>query len=234
MNLEEFITELKKINIEVTDAQLKQLDLYYNLLIEWNKKINLTSIIEKKDVYLKHFYDSLTISKIYNFNNEIKLCDVGTGAGFPGIILKIFYPKLDIVLIDALNKRIKFLKIVINELSLNNIEAIHCRIEDYSSKNREKYDVVTARAVSVLNVLGEICLPLVKVNGYFIAMKGNIDIELNEANSSILKLGAEVIDVKKFNLPIENSNRSLVKIIKQKPTDKKYPRKFEIIKQKPL
>lgn len=229
-----FIEELKKLNVNLNDEQMLQLDKYYNLLIEWNNKINLTAITQKEDVYLKHFYDSITLIKAYDLNKKISLCDVGTGAGFPGIVLKICFPNIEVTLIDALEKRIKFLNEIIDKLNLKNIVAIHSRIEEYAKENREKYDIVTSRAVAKLNVLNELCIPLVKINGYFIPMKASIDKELEEAENSLLKLDSKVENIISFLLPIENSNRNLIIIKKLKETNKIYPRKFDKIKKNPL
>lgn len=233
MNQSKFIEEVEKLNIDITDVKLQQLEKYYELLIEYNKVMNLTGIIEKKEVYLKHFYDSLTISKIIDLNKEKNLCDLGSGAGFPGIVLKIFYPNLKIVLIDSLNKRINFLNKVIESLELKNIEAVHTRIEEYSKKNTEKFDVVTARAVAPLNILLELGISSVKVGKYFIAMKGNIKNEPSYS-SSLIKLNCIQDNIIEFELPVENSKRSLIKIVKQKPTPKLFPRKYNDIKKKPL
>ena len=209
MNKENFIEELKKINIEITDSQLKKLDEYYELLLEWNKKINLTRIIEKDDVYLKHFYDSLTLSKVIDLNRNIELCDIGTGAGFPGIVLKIVFPKLKITLVDSLLKRINFLNIVIDKLELENIEAIHIRAEDFAKKNNNKYDVVTSRAVSRLSNLLNYCMPILKKNGVFLPMKANCDEEIMEIKNN---KKIEIVKVEKFVLPVENSNRTIIVI----------------------
>lgn len=233
MNQNKFIEEVEKLNIDITDVKLQQLEKYYELLIEYNKVMNLTGITEKKEVYLKHFYDSLTISKIIDLNKEQNLCDLGSGAGFPGIVLKIFYPNLRIVLIDSLNKRIKFLNKVIESLELKNIEAVHTRIEEYSKKNTEKFDVVTARAVAPLNILLELGISSVKVGKYFVAMKGNIKNEPSYS-SSLIKLNCVQNNIIEFELPVENSKRSLIKIVKQKPTPKLFPRKYNDIKKKPL
>lgn len=233
MNQNSFIDEVKKLGIEVTDEKLINLEKYYNLLIEYNNVMNLTAITKKEDVYLKHFYDSLTISKIIDLSNEETLCDLGSGAGFPGIVLKIFYPNLKVALIDSLNKRVNFLNKVIEELKLNNIEAIHARIEDYSKLVKEKYDVVTARAVAPLNMLLELGVNLVKVKKYFIAMKGNLDNEPSYDNA-IKKLNCTLGNIIKFKLPVEESNRSLIKIIKEKETSKLFPRKYSDIKKNPL
>jgi 16S rRNA (guanine527-N7)-methyltransferase len=174
MNKDRFIEEVKNLGIEITDKKLEQLEKYYELLIEYNKVMNLTGITEKEEVYLKHFYDSLTIAKIIDLNNENSLCDLGSGAGFPGIVIKIFYPELEVVLVDSLNKRINFLNVVIKELGLEKIKAIHSRIEEYSVANKEQFDVVTARAVAQMHFLLEVSVPMLKVGKYFIAMKGNI------------------------------------------------------------
>lgn len=231
MNKEEFVLELKKIGIEITDEQLVLLDKYYQLLIEWNEKINLTRITDEKDVYLKHFYDSLTLYRVIDLNSNISLCDVGTGAGFPGIVLKIVFPTLHVTLVDALLKRVNFLKLVINELGLKDIDVYHERAESFARVNREKFDVVTSRAVANLRMLSEVSIPMVKVDGYFIPMKGLCDDELNEASDILKKLNSKVICVDSFTLPVENSQRSLIKIQKSVKTEHKYPRNFDKIKK---
>ena len=233
MNKNKFIEEIEKLGIEVTDKKLEQLEKYYELLIEYNKVMNLTGITEQDEVYLKHFYDSLTISKIIDLKEENSLCDLGSGAGFPGIVIKIFYPKLKIVLVDSLNKRINFLNIVIKELGLENIVAIHDRIEEFAKENEEKFDIVTARAVAPLNILLELGIKLVSVGKYFIAMRGNIDNEPDYSNT-IKQLDCSLGNIIKFKLPIEESNRSLIKIIKEKKTSRLFPRKYSDIKKKPL
>lgn len=234
MTENEFVTSLKEIGISVNENQLSQLNRYYELLIEWNEKINLTSIIDKDQVYLKHFYDSLTLSTIIDLNNDLSLVDVGTGAGFPGLVLKIVFPNLKVTLIDSLNKRISFLKEVIEELNLKEIEAIHIRSEEYALKNREYFDIGTARAVAPLNILLEYIIPLIKVNGYFIPMKANISQEIEESQKALDFLESEITEIKIFELPKENSKRTLIKIKKKKMTKTKYPRKFSEIKKKPL
>ena len=166
MTREEFLLELEKINIKLTNKQLNSLDKYYELLIEKNKKINLTTITQKEEVYLKHFYDSLTITKIINLNENISLADLGTGAGFPGIVLKIVFPNLNITLVDSLNKRINFLNEVIKELDLKNIKTVNSRIEEFSKSNIEKYDVLVSRAVSKTNIILELGTQALKINGY--------------------------------------------------------------------
>ena len=234
MNLNNFISELKKLNIEITDIQLEQLNKYYELLVEYNKVMNLTGITEKEQVYLKHFYDSLTLTKVIDPTKEETLCDVGTGAGFPGLVIKILFPNLKVTLVDSLNKRIEFLKKVIQELNLKDIEAIHERAEEFAKNNREKYDIVTSRAVAPLNILLEYNIPLLKVNKYFIAYKGIISQEIIDSEHALKEMNAKVEKVEEFLLPIEQSNRTILLIKKEKMTNKKYPRKNADIKKKPL
>ena len=226
MNQDKFILELSKLNINITDLQLKQLERYYELLVEYNKVMNLTGITIKEEVYLKHFYDSLTIVKVIDLNNYKTLCDVGTGAGFPGLVLKILYPNLKVTLLDSLNKRLNFLNVVIKELNLKDIETVHTRAEEYN----KQFDITVARAVAPLNILLEYCIPITKVNGYFIAMKGKNE----EANNALKELNSEIIETNSFLLPIENSDRTIIKIKKLKETNKKFPRKYSEIKKKPL
>lgn len=211
MNNNEFLEELKKINIELTKEQKSQLEKFYQLLIEWNKQINLTRITDKEDVYLKHFYDSLTIAKVIDLSKIDTLCDVGTGAGFPGIVLKIVYPNLKITLIDSLQKRINYLNQITKELNLKDIKAIHTRGEDY----KETFDVVTSRAVANIETLVKYTMHLVNKKGIFIAMKGNIDNELTKPIEKKLSRKYKIIKIEKFQLPKENSERSLV-VIKNK------------------
>ena len=234
MTISEFIEELKKLNIEPTKKQLEQLNKYYELIIEYNKVMNLTGITEKNQVYLKHFYDSLTIARVIDLTKEETLCDIGTGAGFPGIVLKILFPNLKITLIDSLNKRVEFLKIVIKELDLKNIEAIHKRAEEYALENIERFDIVTSRAVAPLNVLLELSIPLLKINKYFISYKGNISREIIESQNALKQLDSKIEKIEEFELPKENSNRTIIKIKKENKTSKKYPRKYSEIKKKPL
>lgn len=232
MNYEEFKQYLKEINIELNDIMLYQLEKYYEMLIEWNQKINLTAITNKKDVYLKHFYDSLTVNKVIDLKNEESLCDIGTGAGFPGLVLKICFPHLKLTLVDSLNKRLVFLKEVVKTLNLHDVEIIHARAEEYAKNNREKFDIVTARAVAPLNILLEYCIPLVKTGKYFIPLKGkeNIDLYQNALN----EISAKVEKIITFDLPIEKSIRTIIKIKKEKDTPLKYPRKNSEIKKNPL
>jgi len=233
MNKELFIEELEKINIKITEKQLEQLEKYYQILVTENIKYNLTSITNKEDVYLKHFYDSITLSKIINLDNQT-LCDIGTGAGFPGMVLKIVFPNLKVTLVDATLKKCHFLRMVIKELELKEIEVINDRAEEYAKTTREKYDIVTSRAVAPLKHLLEYSIPLVKVDGTYIAMKGDILKEIEGISIYENKLNIKQLDVIKFNLPIENSLRTLISYKKLKPTNQIYPRKYSEIKKKSL
>lgn len=228
-----FIEELKKINITLTDTMLEQLNKYYELLVEWNEKINLTSIIKKEDVYLKHFYDSLTITKVIDLTKEETLCDIGTGAGFPGLVLKIVFPNLKITLVDALEKRIKFLNLVIKELNLKDIETVHARSEEYAKTNRNKFDITTARAVANLSVLLEYAIPMTKENKYFIPLKANVQEELQNIDHALKELNTELVIKKELTLPIEESMRTILKF-KKVSDNKKYPRKNSEIKKNRL
>lgn len=233
MTQNDFIKKVNELGLEVTDEKLDKLNKYYELLVSFNEKINLTAITLKEEVYLKHFYDSLTLVKIIDFNNYNTFCDIGTGAGFPGIVIKIFFPHLKVTLIDALNKRIDFLNVVISELQLKDIETIHSRIEDYGKNNRELYDIVTARAVTNLSNLLEFAIPIVKLNKYFIAMKGSNN-ELDTISNASKLLNIKLEDKIEFSLPYEESKRNLIKFVKLDKTNNKYPRKFSEIKKKPL
>lgn len=208
MNLNEFNEELKKLGITLSAYQLDRLEKFYKLLVEWNQKINLTRIIDKEDVYLKHYYDSLTINKVIDLNEVETLCDVGSGAGFPGIVLKIFYPHLKITLVDSLQKRVNYLNEIIKELDLKDIKAIHVRGEDY----KEKFDVVTSRAVANIEKLMNYTMHLLNKNGVLVALKGNIDEELTEEVEKRLSKKYNIVKIEKFLLPIENSKRSIIMI----------------------
>ena len=234
MTQEEFIFELKELGIELTEQQKKQLKKYYEMLVEYNQHMNLTGITEESDVYLKHFYDSLTLEKAIHLEKMHTLCDIGTGAGFPGLVLKIVFPNLKVTLVDSLNKRILFLQDVIQELGLKEVEAIHVRAEEFAKNRREQYDVVTSRAVANLSLLSEISLPLVRVGGYFIPMKAHLELEMDTLNSIIGKLNGKIEELISFDLPNEHSVRNLLKIKKIEKTHYKYPRKFADMKKKPL
>ena len=233
MNKEEFIRRILDLNIKFTDRKLIQLEKYYKILIEENQKYNLTSITEEKEVYLKHFYDSLTIIKACKLENQ-SLCDIGTGAGFPGLVLKIIFPGLRVTLVEATEKKCNFLNLVINKLELKDINVINERAEIYSKSVREKYDIVTSRAVAPLKHLLEYSIPLVKVNGYYIAMKSDISKEIDNIDIYEKELNIKKEKEIKFYLPIENSLRTLIVYKKLKETNKKYPRKYNEIKKKNL
>ena len=211
MNKEEFITAIKDLGIELTEYQLNQLNKFYRLLIDWNNKINLTRIVEEEEVYLKHFYDSLTIAKVVDLKEKETLCDVGTGAGFPGVVLKIVYPNLKVTLVDSLLKRVNYLNEIIKDLGLTNIEAIHVRGEDYKGN----FDVVTSRAVANIEKLLDYTMHLVNKNGVFIAMKGNIDNELTDEIKRKIEKKFIIERIEKFTLPKEESQRSIL-VIKRK------------------
>lgn len=232
MNIDEFKTEVKKLGIEVTDEEISKLEKYADLLKEWNEKINLTAITEKEQVFLKHFYDSLTLVKIINLDKVDNLCDLGTGAGFPGLVLKIFFPQLKLTLVDALNKRINFLDVVVKELSLENVTLVHARAEEYGKDHRESFDVVTARALSSFPILLEYSASLLKVHGHLIAMRGLDD--SSDGIDALKVLNLKINNVLEFKLPFEESNRTLVDVIKVDKTLQKYPRRYAEIKKKTL
>lgn len=211
MTIEEFIKEVEALGLNVTEEQLKQLDIIYNTLVETNKTMNLTRITEKDDVYLKHFYDSLTLAKVYDLTKANTLCDIGTGAGFPGLVLKIFYPNLEITLVDSLLKRVKYLNSLIEKLQLTGIKAYHNRAEDII-KEGKKFDIVTARAVSALPKLLLWTMPLVNKNGSFLAMKGNVEEEL-ELSKDIMKKHNWYVNKKEtFTLPTKEDVRTILEI----------------------
>lgn len=229
-----FKEELKKLNIEITENQLSKFDLYYQRLIEVNQVMNLTAITEKNEVYIKHFFDSLTLTECLE-NKNITLCDVGSGAGFPSLPLAILFPEMEITIVDALNKRINFLNQLISELELPNAVAIHARAEDFAKTKRENFDIVCARAVANLPMLSELCLPLVKMNGYFLAMKGsNAAEEVEMANHAITILGGKLKECVSLKLPYEMGERTILRIEKIVKTPLKYPRIFKLIKENPL
>lgn len=224
--LPEFKKGLEALDIVLNDDQINQFIDYYDILISWNKVMNLTSITDFNEVIYKHFIDSLSIVKVFRPEKE-KIIDIGTGAGFPGIPIKIAFPNVKIVLMDSLNKRIQFLNEVISRLQLKNITAIHGRAEDYGRKPeyREVFDICTSRAVANLSTLSEYCIPFIKKCGLFIAYKsGNVEEELNKATKAIKTLGGSVIEVNEFDLPSTDISRSLIKIEKIFETPGKYPR----------
>ena len=233
MNKEIFTNELAKIGIEITEKQLKDLAIYYQILKEENQKYNLTSITEEEAVYLKHFYDSLTIVKAIKLDNQY-ICDVGTGAGFPGMVIKIVFPNTKIDLLDATSKKCQFLNMVIQKLHLENISVINARAEEYSREIREQYDIVTSRAVAPLKHLLEYSIPLLKVNGNFIALKSNIDNEMINIANYYQKLGITNETIIDFKLPLELSKRTIYKVTKSQKTPLLYPRAYSQIKKKDI
>ena len=235
--MDKFAEELNKIGITLTDIQREQFDRYYKLLVERNKVMNLTGITEYDEVNLKHFTDSLTIVRVNDMSEISTLIDIGTGAGFPGIPIKIVFPHVKIVLLDSLNKRLKFLNDVIEELNLEDIETLHGRAEDHAKnpKYREKFDLCVSRAVANLSTLSEYCIPFVKVNGFFVSYKAGKGLEEIETCDSCMKaLGSKIVQVDDFQLPGEDSLRVLIKIKKCKGTSKAYPRKAGIPSRNPL
>ena len=232
-----FDNELEKMNIRLTDDQKSQFDLYYELLIEWNRIMNLTGITDYDEVNLKHFTDSLTISRIIDMAQINTLIDVGTGAGFPGIPIKIAFPHIKVYLLDSLNKRIKFLNEVIKKLGLKNIYAFHGRAEDFAKDRqyREKFDVCVSRAVANLSTLSEYCIPFVKTGGYFVSYKGgDSDEEVIRSENAVTLLGGEIENTDRFFLPDTDMGRTLIKIRKRKSTPNRYPRKAGIPSKEPL
>lgn len=231
----DFIGKLKEFNIEINEEQIKSFEKYMNLLLEWNEKINLTAITQPDEVKLKHFVDSLTVLKY--INDDDKVIDIGTGAGFPGIPLKIMKENTKITLLDSLNKRINFLNIVIETLNLSNIQAIHGRAEEIARNKlyREKYDVTVSRAVANLSTLSEYMLPFVKVGGKCICMKGaNVNEEIEKAKNAIKELGGEIERVDNFYLSDNDNERNIIVIKKVKETNPKYPRKAGTPSKEPL
>lgn len=231
MNREDFINKVKELGIDITEEQLAKLNTYAEFLIEYNEHTNLTAIKDTEGIYLKHFYDSLTITKVFDFNTINSLVDVGTGAGLPGVIIKIFFPQIKVVLIDSNNKKILFLNQLIEKLDLNDITAINTRSEDYAHENLDTFDIATARAVTTLPALIELCLPLVKVGGYFIPLKGNVEEELSISKDILNTLNGVLEERKEFTLPFEESLRNILKIKKVGPTPSGYPRPYDKIKK---
>ncbi|TDM02164.1 16S rRNA (guanine(527)-N(7))-methyltransferase RsmG [Macrococcus carouselicus] len=236
MNEQQFIKALREKGFELTEKQLQQFAIYYENLVEWNEKINLTAVTEKEEVYLKHFFDSVTPSFYFDFNKIETLCDVGAGAGFPSIPLKILFPHIKLTIVDSLNKRINFLNHLAAELNLEQVKFVHDRAETFGrTDQRESFDIVTARAVARLSVLSEFCLPLVRKGGHFLALKGAQGaIETDESEFAVKLLGGEIVASHQFTLPMEDSTRYIVEIEKRRQTAKKYPRKAGTPAKEPL
>ncbi|WP_026691788.1 16S rRNA (guanine(527)-N(7))-methyltransferase RsmG [Alteribacter aurantiacus] len=228
MKVDEFQQELEKRGITLDDTQRSQFERYFETLVDWNERMNLTAITEKEDVYLKHFFDSISAAFYHDFTKVETVVDIGAGAGFPSLPLKICYPHLDVTIVDSLNKRITFLHALAEELDLTSVSFYHDRAELFGKKkeHRGRYDVAMARAVARLPVLSELCLPLVKQGGTFLAMKGaGAKDELGESKKAFQLLGGELEDANAFTLPKEESERSIIKVKKVKQTPGKYPRK---------
>lgn len=237
MDNSKFIKELDTLGIHLSDIQQEQFDRYYELLIEWNRVMNLTGITAYEEVNLKHFTDSLTIVRINDMKNVFSLIDIGTGAGFPGIPIKIAFPHIKVVLLDSLNKRIKFLNEVVEKLNLDNVETLHGRAEDYAKKAeyREQFDMCVSRAVANLSTLGEYCIPFVKKGGCFVSYKSaDSDEEINQSEKAISILGGKISKIDKFMLPGSDMGRALVVTEKDKNTPQKYPRKAGVPSKEPL
>lgn len=227
----------KELEIPVTEHQLDLFEIYYRLLLEINKKVNLTTILDEKEVAVKHFLDSLTCLKALNFTEPNSLMDIGTGAGFPGVPLKILCPELRVTLVESLDKRVSFLKQIIERLQLEQIAAIHARAEEVGRDDafREKVDRVTARAVANLSVLAEYCLPVLRPGGYFLAMKGpRMEEEIGGAKKAIHLLGGEIKNFVKLKLPFTGDERNIIVIKKNASTPEKYPRRAGIPQKRPL
>lgn len=234
MKLDEFKEEVNKLGISYNEEMIEKLKIYCEYLLEYNKHTNLTAIRDEEGVFLKHFYDALTIVKAISLNDVKTVADVGTGAGFPGVVLKIFYPHLNVVLLDSNNKKTKFLESLVEKLGLINIEIINDRVENLAKKQLNYFDLVTARAVANMRVLSELVIPLVRKDGFFVAMKGKMDEELDEALGTIEAMGGKIVDKKCFNLYQGDGERTLIKILKIRDTFEKELRPYEKIIKKPL
>ncbi len=236
-NTDQFVRDLSEFGVILEDRQIQQFIRYYEMLVEWNEVMNLTAITDYDDVMKKHFVDSLSLIKAYDVTSKAKVIDIGTGAGFPGLALKIAYPSLQVTLLDSLNKRIQFLNAVIEELQLTGVETIHGRAEDYAKPNtlREQFDLCVSRAVANLSTLSEYCLPFVKEGGYFISYKSEkVCEEVQTAESAIKILGGKIDKQVEFYLPDSDIYRNLFVIRKVRKTPSKYPRKAGLPSKEPL
>ena len=223
MNREEFIEETKKLGINITEE--------INFLIEYNEHTNLTAIKDYESILLKHFFDSLMLEHYFDFKNTKRILDIGTGAGFPGMILAIMHPGIEVTLLDSNNKKLKFLELLAEKTNVKNIKIVHERAEDYVNRERQKFDVVTSRAVSDLEILSELSIPFLKIGGYFIPLKGKIDDELNRSKEIIKNLGGNIKNIFNYELIKENSTRNIILIEKVSDTPNKYPRNYSQIKR---
>lgn len=233
MTEERFLEEIGKLGIHLSESQMQNLKEYANYLLEYNQHTNLTAIKTIEEVYLKHFYDSLTLVKAVSFENQ-NILDIGSGAGFPGLVLAIVYPNIKVTLLDSNNKKITFLNHIIEKLTLKNVKALAMRAEEYGKIHREEFDVVTSRAVAALRILLELSFPLLKVKGIFLAMKANAEKEIVEAADTLKVFDGRILNQISFKLPEEKSNRTLILFQKEKITPKEYPRDYAKIIKKPL
>ncbi|WLS85110.1 16S rRNA (guanine(527)-N(7))-methyltransferase RsmG [Lactobacillus apis] len=239
MNPEQFVQELSKRNFKLSEKQINQFNQYFTSLIEANQHVNLTRITEENDVYLKHFFDSITPLLMFDefFKSGSNLCDIGAGAGFPSIPLKIIKPEIKVTIVDSLGKRLTFLQELVDKLDLKDVTLVHGRAEDVGQNKqyREQFDLVTARAVANMAVLSEYCLPLVKKGGSFIALKGpKADDELKDSQKAITTLGGKVSEAEELQLPYSDEERTLILVQKVKMTPKKYPRQAGTPHRKPI
>ena len=231
MNREEFIEETKKLGINITEEIMNKFDTYINFLIEYNEHTNLTAIKDYESILLKHFFDSLMLEHYFDFKDTRRILDIGTGAGFPGMILAIMHPEIEVTLLDSNNKKLKFLELLAEKINVKNIKIVHERAEDYVNRERQKFDVVTSRAVSDLEILSELSIPFLKIGGYFIPLKGKIDDELNRSKKIIKNLGGNIKNIFNYELIKENSTRNIILIEKVSDTPNKYPRNYSQIKR---
>lgn len=226
MTKEEFILYCDKLNIKISEEVYSKFFTYFEMLVEWNNKFNMTTILEEKDVFLLHFYDSLCLSKVVDLNKEVSLCDFGTGAGFPGLPIAVVFPKVSITLVESNQKKCMFLNAVKESLKLENVTVINDRIENYSFKEREKFDIVTCRAVTSIPMILEMATSLVKVNGFLVPLKSNCEEELVKYSYLESELGIKLIQKEVYTLPINDAYRVIPVYKKEKVTDKKYPRSY--------
>lgn len=231
MNREEFIEETNKLGINITEDVMNKFDTYINFLIEYNEHTNLTAIKDYESILLKHFFDSLMLEHYFDFKNTKRILDIGTGAGFPGMILAIMHPEIEVTLLDSNNKKLKFLELLAEKINVKNIKIVHERAEEYVNRERQKFDVVTSRAVSDLEILSELSIPFLKIGGYFIPLKGKIDDELNRSKEIIKLLGGNIKNIFNYELIKENSTRNIILIEKVSDTPNKYPRNYSQIKR---
>lgn len=231
MNINEFIEELNKIGISLSDKQLDELNIYKEFLKEYNSHTNLTTITEDNDIYLKHFYDSLTLAKYVDLSKVNNMLDIGTGAGFPGMVIKIVFPHIDMYLMDSNNKKLDFLTKLSEKLNLTNVHMLHVRAEEYAKDNRESFDLVTSRAVAALPILTELALPLTKVDGKFVALKANAQDEIRLSKDIINKLNGNIDFIEEFKLPKLDDPRTIIVMSKKGHTNNLYPREYGKIKK---